>query len=407
MDHQTADLTARQPGSGDLAGGDALFQVAVDAAEMGTWNWHIPSGRVIWTERTYRLFGFQPGAFVTSYDSIIRWVHPSDRPMVLEKIAQAVRDRTRSLLEFRIYRADGSVRWVRCIGRTMMMDAQGHAVLRAGLIDDITEEKLGRRTVPLRLRSAPAPVGLFSMKQVAHLFGIGVTSLKHLAETGAIEFFRSTRKDARRFTTEQVTHFLRGSATEPADFARAVRAQDMSGCLLCLIEQLRDGKSFEDLLDECVAPASRVAHPAFVADLLSRIPFIVSEPQRMLFPALVARVGTIDAWDSELIRCVLRAHGHEVLSPAENTGLEKLTDLVERVRARFVVLVIGRESAAVQSSSLSIAAEIEARLHGGAVCVRCEGRLRVPSGVTRIRSMRDLGLLLGRVCAPGTGDGCV
>src|SRR5713101_9093633 len=148
MDHQTAGLMTHQPGFGDLANGDALFQIAVEAAEIGTWTWHIPSGRVTWTEGTYRLFGFQPGAFVTSYDSIMWRVHASDRQMVLEEIARSVRDRTRSRMKFRIYRADGRVRWVRCIGRTMRTDAQGRAVLRAGLIDDITEEVLSRRAVP-------------------------------------------------------------------------------------------------------------------------------------------------------------------------------------------------------------------------------------------------------------------
>ncbi len=394
MDHQTGNLRTRHPGSRDPADGDALFQFAVEAAQIGTWTWHIPSGRVIWTEGTYRLFGFQPGAFVTSYDSIIRRVHASDRQMVGEEIARSVRDRTRSRMEFRIYRADGRVRWVRCIGRTMRTDAQGRAVLRAGLIDDITEEALGRRAVPLRPRSASFPIGPFSMKQVACLLGIGVTSLKRLAEAGAIESFRSTRKDARRFTPEQVMHFLSGRAHEPADFDCALRTQDMSGCLLYLLRQLRDGRSFEDLLDECVAPAYRIAHPRFAADLISRIPFIVPEQQRTFFPALIAHVGAIEAWDSELIQCVLRAHGHEVLSPAESTGPEKMTELVEQVRAGFVVLMIGRAPAEVQSSGLSIAAEIAARLPGGAVCVRCEETLRLPSGVTRIRTMRDLGLLL-------------
>lgn len=392
MDHPIAGLTTYQPGPSDRPDGDAPFQIAVDAAEMGTWTWHIPSGRVIWTEGTYRLFGFQPGAFVTSYDSIMWRVHAGDRQMVLEEVARSLCDRARSRMEFRIYRADGRVRWLRCIGRTVRTDARGRAVVRAGLIDDITEEVLGKRTTPLRLRSASFPIALFSMKQVACLLGVGVTSLKRLATGGAIGSFRTTRKDARRFTPEQVMHFLSGRAHESADFDCAVRTQDMSGCLLYLLRQLRDGKGLEELLDECVAPAYRGgAHPRFAADLISRIPFLVPEPQRTFFPALIARVGTIDAWDSELIQCVLRAHGHEVLSPVESTGPEKLTDLVEQVRARFVVLMIGRAPLAVQSRGLSSAAEIATRLPGGGVCVRCDETLRLPRGVTRIRSMRDLG----------------
>ena len=42
--------------SGAVDSRDPL-DLGVDAAEIGTWNWHIRSGRVDWTSWTYQLFG--------------------------------------------------------------------------------------------------------------------------------------------------------------------------------------------------------------------------------------------------------------------------------------------------------------------------------------------------------------
>ena len=96
------------------------LRLAVDAAEIGTWNWHIPSGRVAWTRRTYQLFGLQPGSLEASHELFLRHVHAEDRPAVAEWLSRALLERGRTGLEFRIHRGDGSVRWVRSRGRVML-----------------------------------------------------------------------------------------------------------------------------------------------------------------------------------------------------------------------------------------------------------------------------------------------
>src|SRR4030081_814289 len=98
---------------------DEAIRVAVDAAEIGTWNWHIATGDVAWTPRTYQLFGVTPGAFAASYEAFLRQVHAGDRPIVVQWLEQALRSRGRTALEFRIERADGAVRWIRSTARVI------------------------------------------------------------------------------------------------------------------------------------------------------------------------------------------------------------------------------------------------------------------------------------------------
>src|SRR4030081_1504895 len=74
---------------------DEAIRVAVDAAEIGTWNWHIATGDVAWTPRTYQLFGVKPGAFAASYEAFLRQVHAGDRPIVVQWLEQGLRPRGR------------------------------------------------------------------------------------------------------------------------------------------------------------------------------------------------------------------------------------------------------------------------------------------------------------------------
>jgi PAS domain S-box-containing protein len=371
---------------------DALdsLRLALDAAEIGTWNWHISSGHVAWTTRTYKLFGFQPGAVEISYDLFLRQVHAEDRPAVAEWLSLALLEHELTAHEFRIRRVDGSVRWVRSRGRAML-DERREVVRMLGVVADITEDKLRPPAAP------PAPSahvnGAFSARQVAHILGVAEATVKRVTAAGRMQFLRSSRKNSRRFAPEDVLDYLRRGTTSPGDFDSAVRAQDMNGCLVHLLEQLLAGTTFEALLDGPLERAARLAPPSLVADLLARMPFLVQERRRQAFPALLAQAGNPEALEGELIACELRAQGLEVLRPAGTPQPGKLAELARRVRARLVVLTIAPGPQWAQAGGLAAAAEIAAA-GGATVCLRCEAGARVPRGVNRFRSMAQLGSIL-------------
>jgi PAS domain-containing protein len=39
------------------------LNLALSSAEMGTWDWDLPTGVIWWDERMHALFGLAPGAF--------------------------------------------------------------------------------------------------------------------------------------------------------------------------------------------------------------------------------------------------------------------------------------------------------------------------------------------------------
>jgi hypothetical protein len=123
------------------------------------------------------------------------------------------------------------------------------------------------------------------------------------------------------------------------------------------------------------------------------MPSLVQERRRQAFPALLAQAGTPEALEGELIACVLRAQGLEVLRPAGTPEPGQLAELARRVRARLVVLTIGPGQAGAQAGGLAAASEIAAA-GGATVCLRCGAGVRVPRGVNRFRSMAQLGSIL-------------
>jgi hypothetical protein len=264
-----------------------------------------------------------------------------------------------------------------------------------GVVDDVTEEKQDRESA----QAPPANYAgqSFSPRQLARLLGIAETTVKRIAVAGGIEFLRSSRKDSRRFAPEQVLDYLRKNATTTGDFAAAARARDISGCLLILMEELLNGASMEELLDARVRPVAGAVNPDFMAVLLLRIPFLAPERHRVAFPALVVRAGSQSQWDAEFVRCLLRAHGHEVLIPADNVDLTNLADIAEGIRARVAVLLVSGE--AHSTEVLSVAAEIARSPRRPAVCLWSSEHLRsaAAAAVTRIGSMRDLGAILRRL----------
>ena len=371
--------------NGFLAHEDPIA-VAVAAAELGTWDWDVPSGEVHWTQQMYRIFGLEAGRFRMTIENVMELIHPADRPQVEAEIDQTLRGAARPAMEFRIRRPDGRVRWLRCRGRAFA-DDRGNAVRVTGIAEDVTEEKAHE---PQR---TPGSEGSFSTRQVAQLLGMGEASVKRLANAGAIGFLRSSRKDSRRFAPEQVLEYLRQSGAEPGDFDRAAAAGDLPSSVAALLEEISGGMALDELLDARVAPIAPSAPAAFLTELLSRLPALVSEPRKSS-PAFLAVLGRTARHAVELIECALRGHGYSVLLPAENTGPEQLVDVAERIRPRAVALLVGT-GPENRRSAAAIAAAILARLRGAAiVAVHGDGPIELPRGVSRVRTVRELAHLL-------------
>ena len=116
------------------------LNLALNAAQMGAWDWPIGSGAVTWSPESRSMFGVGGPDRNVSVDVFFNLVHAEDREAVKDALARAVRHGTPYEIEFRIVRPDGTLRWVMGKGKTLSNTA-GRAIRMVGINMDITERK--------------------------------------------------------------------------------------------------------------------------------------------------------------------------------------------------------------------------------------------------------------------------
>jgi PAS domain S-box-containing protein len=122
---------------------------ALEAANMGTWSWDIGTGAVEWSEGIEPLFGMQKGEFDGRYDTYISMVYPDDLLLTQNTIRISLEDRDfKYILEHRIVRPDGQVRWLEGRGNVYRNEA-GQPVRMAGTVVDVTERKRSEEALRL------------------------------------------------------------------------------------------------------------------------------------------------------------------------------------------------------------------------------------------------------------------
>jgi PAS domain S-box-containing protein len=140
--------------------------LAMNAAQMGTWEWNITDDTAKWSDETKRMFGRVPSEPEGTTEEFFASVHPEDRPFVAQAIDRSVEAGEPYECEFRVMQPDGSIRWVRGKGK-VLTDEDGTRKRMIGLNADITEQK--RAEWALRESEARlARTEAFSLVMVTH-----------------------------------------------------------------------------------------------------------------------------------------------------------------------------------------------------------------------------------------------
>jgi PAS domain S-box-containing protein len=118
----------------------ARLTQALEAAEMGVWDWDMTSDRTRWQGHHERLWGYAPGEFPGTRAAFESRVHPDDLPGLRTTGEDTIRSRQPFRAEYRVVWPDGSVHWV-CSHGQPYFDAEGKPVRMRGVAFDITERR--------------------------------------------------------------------------------------------------------------------------------------------------------------------------------------------------------------------------------------------------------------------------
>ena len=136
------DISERKRIEAALRDTEERLRLAVESADIGTWDLDLVTGANLWDRRCKDLFSIPPEEDVP-YDRFLAMIHAEDRPRVERTIERAVDPSSDGSynVEYRILALDGRERWIKAMGRAFFADRDGvrRAVRFVGTALDMTE----------------------------------------------------------------------------------------------------------------------------------------------------------------------------------------------------------------------------------------------------------------------------
>nr|WP_322743965.1 PAS domain S-box protein [Nostoc edaphicum] len=139
---RVAPLIERARAEAALRDSENRFRMAIEAAQLGTWDWNLITNQLIWDEGCKAMFGLPPEA-QSCIEVFFAGLHPEDRER-LEQVVQWTLNPASSSkydVEYRtIGIQDGVERWIAARGQTYF-DAADNPQRFVGTVLNITEQK--------------------------------------------------------------------------------------------------------------------------------------------------------------------------------------------------------------------------------------------------------------------------
>src|SRR5580704_6669362 len=144
----------REALSRSLQESKARLEEAQSVAHVGYWDWDLETGEIIWSDETYRIFGFKPQERPMDIETVSGLIHPDDREALYSTVDEEVAVGVHPVHQHRIVRPSGEVRTVQSITSKLWKTTHVGAedgISREhnrlfGTVQDITELKQAEET---------------------------------------------------------------------------------------------------------------------------------------------------------------------------------------------------------------------------------------------------------------------
>jgi PAS domain S-box-containing protein len=218
-----------------------LLQVALDATGLGIWTFEPATGNGSWDETSRRIFGASADEGPPTMTLIEQRIHPDDRALVHQQLAEAMRTGHYGPIEHRILLPNGEVRWSAASG-VAERDHRGEVLRIVGSMMDVTE----RRALEARLQEAQKLEGIGRLAGgVAHDFNNMLTAIlgnvdfaSHMTSLDDVRpLLEEIRLTAERSAalTAQLLAFARRQLIEPKVLAPSVLISRIEALLRRLV----------------------------------------------------------------------------------------------------------------------------------------------------------------------------
>ena len=113
---------------------------ALAAGNMGSWDWDLTDGKIVWDEGQHEIYGVVPGDFIATPEHLKVLIVPEDWEGLQRAMQDLLERGEAHQAEFRVRRPDGEVRWCESTAAATR-DETGKVVRVSGVTMDITQRK--------------------------------------------------------------------------------------------------------------------------------------------------------------------------------------------------------------------------------------------------------------------------
>ncbi|MBE9229302.1 PAS domain-containing protein [Phormidium sp. LEGE 05292] len=198
-----------------------LLRIAPSAAQMGMWNWDIPTGQIQWSVDHELLFGLTPGMFDGRYESFLACLYPDDREPINQALQQAIEKNSLYQVEYRVVWPDGSIHWIEARGHAFYNQA-GEPIHMTGTATAIDQRKQAQGLLQEKFEQQRLIMEITQkIRQslnIEEIFQTTVNEIRQLLQTDRVIIFQFDPKWRGTVVAESVgTHWIAILSTEIYD----------------------------------------------------------------------------------------------------------------------------------------------------------------------------------------------
>ncbi len=215
------DITARKHTETQLQQLSNRLSMSLKSGSVGCWEWDIVRNILIWDDRMYELYGairLQPDSEVNqTYANWVKSIHPEDRIIIKDKLAQALLGEAEFDTEFRVVHPDHSIHFIKAYG-LVQRDDRDCPQSMTGINFDITaakqDELMRQKNEQMIRQQAERELVLREITQrirksldLKTIFETAVREIRQFMETdrvGVFKFNPNSNFDEGEFVAESV-----------------------------------------------------------------------------------------------------------------------------------------------------------------------------------------------------------
>jgi len=124
-----SDVTERRRAQQQLADSRHRMELVLGAGDLGTWDWDLKSGNVVFNEHWARMIGYRPDEIAPNIHSWERLIHPEDLAYVMHILNSHLDGEIAYYeTEHRLLTKSGEWKWILARAKTTERDQDGRAL---------------------------------------------------------------------------------------------------------------------------------------------------------------------------------------------------------------------------------------------------------------------------------------